>query len=401
MTPVRVGPAAPLAALVALTLGCISTEAPSRASIDACVRRHPAPAVDVIVRRDATGTLLAGDQFYEARGVGSYPLLEHAGTGHMELVNEILDTAVALGRPVVRTNAFFDGGSSPARIRNDDGSVREDGLVGLDRLLAAAREHGVRLVLVLTNHWADYGGAAAVLRAVAPGEELPAAAFYSDPRAIAAQRAYIRVLLARVNTVTGVRYAQDPFVLAWELANEPRCDEPAYCETDVLTPWARTMATELRDAGAEQLVAWGGSGGLDEGENGESLERIAADGAVDIVTLHLYPQLRSAVAVAGVPGAERPVVAARWGAERLREAAAIARGHGRALFVEELGWAPIGGDDADGERALVLGAWLRAARQEHVHAMPWMIAERGRPDYDGLLIRAFDDAATTEALACE
>ena len=393
--------AATLVALTALATGCASTEAPSRAFIDACARGHAAPALDSFVHRDDTGTLLAGDVFYDARGVGSYPLLEHAGTGRMDLVNEILDTAVALGRPVVRTNAFFDGGTSAARIRNDDGTIREEGLVGLDRVLAAAHEHGVRLVLVLTNHWKDYGGALAVLHAVAPGENLPAAAFYSDTRAIEAQRAYIRVLVGRVNTLTGTRYGEDPTVLAWELANEPRCDEPTYCETDVLTPWARTMATELRGAGALQLIAWGGSGGLGDGENGESLERIAADGAVDIVTLHLYPALRSAVAVSAVSGAERPVVAARWGDERIAEAARIARGHGRALFVEELGWAPLGGGDADGERALVLGAWLRAAREAHVHAMPWMIAERGRPDYDGLLIHAFDDRATTEALACE
>ncbi len=386
----------------ALAAGCASTDAPSRASIDACARAHPQVALAGIVSRDDTGTLLVDGHFFDARGVGSYPLLEHAGNGRMAEVNEILDTAVALGRPVVRTNAYFDGGTSPARIRNDDGSIREEGLVGLDRLLAAAAAHGVRLVLVLTNHWKDYGGAAAVLRAVAPGETLPVAAFYSDARAIAAQRAYIRVLVGRVNTINGVRYGDDPAVLAWELANEPRCDDEVYCGADVLTPWARTMATELRDAGARQLVAWGGSGGLgDGGENGESLDRIAADGAVDIVTLHLYPHLRSALAFGTVSGAERPLVAARWGGERIREAASVARAHGRALFVEELGWAPLGGDDADGERALVLGAWLRAARAERVHAMPWMIAERGRPDYDGLLIRAFDDPATTEALACE
>ena len=388
---------------LATLYGCAWGDAPSADEIAACVAAHASttPADDVLAidERGALVSRSTREPYGAPRGVGSYPLLEHAGSGRMTEVNDIFDQAVALGRPLVRTHAFFDGGASPARIRDADGTLREEGLVGLDRVLAAAREHEVRLVLVLTNHWPDYGGARAVLAQVAPGEDLPVDAFYSDPRAIEAQRAYIDAIVRRVSTIDGARYAETGTVLAWELVNEARCDDERYCDGGTLVRWARVMADAVRAAGARQLVAWGGSGHL--GEHGEDLAAIARDGAVDVLTLHVYPGLRSAVALDADTVGARPLLAARLGADAIRERAAIAREARRPLLVEEMGWRPIGGGDADAERALVLDAWMRAAQGEGAGALPWMIAEQGRPDYDGFLIRAFVERATTGALACD
>lgn len=349
--------------------------------------------------RDAEGRFVIDGSPVALRGIGSYPLLEHAGNGRMDEVDDILAQAVALGRPVVRTNAFLDGGTNPARIRDADGTLREEGLVGLDRLLAAAAAHGVRLVLILTNNWTDYGGAPAIVRMVAPSEGLPKDAFWSDPRAVASQRAYIEAIVGRLNTVNGRPYATDPTVAAWELVNEARCDDPSWCDADTLVTWARTMAGAVRAAGARQLVAWGGSGHL--GAHGEDLERIAAGGAVDVLTLHIYPFASHSLHLSTLSPGDRAAIGIRRGVDAIRERAAIARRYRLPLLVEELGWRGPTGDDRDGERAVVLGAWLRAAREVGAAALPWMIAERGRPDYDGLLIRTETDRATVGALRCE
>lgn len=48
------------------------------------------------------------------------------------------------------------------------------------------------------------------------------ARFYSDAKAVAMNCKYINTLVNRVNTYSGVLYKNDPKIMAWELANEPR-----------------------------------------------------------------------------------------------------------------------------------------------------------------------------------
>jgi mannan endo-1,4-beta-mannosidase len=254
----------------------------------------------------------------------------------------------------------------------------------------------VRLLLVLTNNWRDFGGAEAVLAMVAAGEGLPKNAFWSDPRAIEAQLAYQRALSARINTVNGQRYAEDDTIFAWELANEARCEEritPALCDAQTLARWASTMAEGLRASGVLQPIAWGGSGYL--GEHGEDLRSIAQTGAVDILTMHLY-----ANDVRAPSPAPRFEVAMAFGALAIRQRAQVARDAGLPLLLEELNWKPEHTSDRDGERATVLAHWLEVAREEQVAALPWMIGEEGRTDYDGYLVRP-SDTASVHALRCQ
>jgi endo-1,4-beta-mannosidase len=52
----------------------------------------------------------------------------------------------------------MDGGDNPARIRDADGAIREEGLAALDAVVAEAGDADVRLLLLLTNNWQDFGG---------------------------------------------------------------------------------------------------------------------------------------------------------------------------------------------------------------------------------------------------
>ena len=153
-----------------------------------------APAADVLcdaqpALRSGLVTVSAALEFevdgtaFVPQGVNSYPLLQHVGLARLDALDDILMQAAALERPLLRIPAFLDVGSNPARLRNDDGTLREEGLAALDRVLAAAAERGVRLILMLTNNWEDFGGAPALVKLIAPGENLPKNAFWSDPRA--------------------------------------------------------------------------------------------------------------------------------------------------------------------------------------------------------------------------
>jgi endo-1,4-beta-mannosidase len=327
-------------------------------------------------------------------GINSYPLLQHVGDERWDHVRDIFRQALALRRPFIRTNAFMDGGDNPARLRDEQGQLREEGLVALDALLAEARSFDLRLLLVLTNNWSDYGGAPAVVRAISPAQELPKDAFWSDPRALAAQASFIRALVGRTNTITGSAYARDETVFAWELANEARCTMPEYCTRSTLVDWARAMSAEIRAQQARQPIAWGGSGGL--GEEGEDLEALARDGAVDILTVHRYAKATSS----RLSRQARISDAIESSARALHERSALAERHGMPLLVEELGYRPPDdAEDRDAERSEVLRSLLAIVHEAGLAALPWMIGERGRPDYDGHLITP-NDTRSVELLTC-
>jgi len=347
---------------------------------------------------DTEGGFVSREGPVVPRAVNSYPLLDHAGRDRWDDVAAILDQAHALGRPIIRTGAYMTAGENPGRLRDADGTIHEEGLRRLDRVIRMAEERHVQLLLITANHWPNYGGAPAVLDAVAPGEDLPAAAFYSDPRAIAHQQEFLRALVGRTNTETGLRYARDPTIFAWELVNEARCDDPGRCDEDTLPDWAREMSQTIRRAGARQPIAWGGQGYL--GQHGEDLRDIARVGSIDILTVHLYPDLAGALTLEPGRGRDRLLTAAAQGRRRILAAAEVARASEQALLVEEAGWRTEG-PERDAERALVLGAWARAAAEVGAGYAPWMIAEPGRPDYDGYLIRPESEPATARVLRCE
>lgn len=357
---------------------------------------EPAPAGAGFVRLSDAGRFeLDGEEFLP-QGVNSYPLLQHVGDDRLDALDDILAQAVALGRPLLRTPAFLDGGNSRARIRDGDGTLREEGLEALDRVLFAAAEHGVRLILILANNWGDFGGAPAVVEMVAPGEQLPKNAFWSDPRALEAQLAYQRTLATRVNTLSGRVYGEDPTIFAWELANEARCEREQtreLCDRTTLVRWAKRMSDGLREAGAQQLIAWGGAGAL--GEHGEDLRSIGRDGGVDVLTLHMY-----ASAISSGTGARRAEAAIAWGEATLKQRARVARELGMPLLLEEVNWKPDAEGDRDAERATVLDAWLGLADDLGVGSLPWMIGEQARTDHDDYLIRP-EDTATIDVLRCD
>ena len=329
------------------------------------------------------GELFIGDHPVIPHGINSYPLLQHVGDENVPAIDDIFQQAISLGRPIVRTNAFMDGGDNLARLRDDDGSLREEGLEALDTVLARAREAGVSLVLVLANNWDDYGGAPAVVEMVAPGEGLPKDAFWSEPRALQAQREYVQAIVSRQNGITGIDYRTDPAVLGWELVNEARCEDPDWCDDETLPQWAWEMSSAIRDAGASQPIFWGGAGYV--GDHGEDLEAIGLEGGVDVLTVHLYLEHTHGY-LRLLPEAERIEGAVQAGAVILEERIDIADAVGMPLVVEELGWKPVSSGDPDGERAAIYEGWLSVAHFEGIATMPWMIGEEGREDYDGLLI---------------
>jgi mannan endo-1,4-beta-mannosidase len=168
------------------------------------------------------------------------------------------------------------------------------GLERLDALIAAAEEFGLSLILPLVNYWPDFGGMPMYLRWLGlPGD---AAAFYASPEARRTYRTWIERVLTRRNTITGRLYSDEPAILAWELANEPRCQIAGGRE--LLLDWTAEMSAFLKRLDPNHLLALGdegffyrkGPGHLYDGTYGVDFEAVLAIEQIDFGTYHFYPQ---------------------------------------------------------------------------------------------------------------
>jgi mannan endo-1,4-beta-mannosidase len=319
-----------------------------------------------LIRTDGA-TLLRDGRPWRFILANAYYLQDEAGQGAPQYTEAALDAARALGIEVVRAWAFNDRPDKKSRMWHDLTTPVEDGLRALDFAVAAAGQRGLRLILALHDYWPAYGGIAQWLRwrgiAIANNAQPTqyAAKFWSDSQLREVYRLRVRLLLDRRNTITGVRYGDDPTVLAWELMNEAR-QAPA--------DWISFAAESVRSS-AEQLISLGDEQALDSVD-------------LDLASLHFYPEKHGARAgdevrfgVAAITGAARQVT--------------------RPLIVGEFGLS--GGHLPLQRRQYAYREWLEAARGEPNIAGigPWLLGYAQRPrdeeqfifypggDYDELL----------------
>jgi len=135
-------------------------------------------------------------------------------------IDDALETVAQLGGQVVRMYALSvrkadDPTDMPRHILGP-GKFNEEAFVALDRVIAAAHRHKVRLILPLVDQWSWWGGTAEL---AAFRGKLPAA-FWTDPDVLQDYARIARFVINRVNTVTGVPYREDRAILAWETGNE-------------------------------------------------------------------------------------------------------------------------------------------------------------------------------------
>jgi mannan endo-1,4-beta-mannosidase len=379
-----------------LALGCAALCAAGLA----CAPPSPAPACDPLQAppddafvRAQGGRLLLGDAPLPPLGTNLYYTVEDLARGD-EAPLQVFDDARAMGMGVVRLWAFDAREGSPTALQRGPDALDEANLRALDRAVAEAGARGLRVILTLTNHWDDYGGLAAYERWFGLPDR---AAALRDPRVRRALADYGGALAARVNTLTGRAYRDDPTILGWELVNEPRCEVEG-CSPALTTAFLVEVAQDLRRAAPHHLIGVGDEGFLG-GEVGMDGRALARSGAFDWVSVHVWPQHWGAWRDPDGQSAWRVARVTQAGRAWIAQGAQVAREADLPLVVGELGWNASEGDEA--ERAQVLGAWLDEARAQGADlSLVWSLADPRRPDYDGYTIRAGEDLAT-RAVLCD
>jgi mannan endo-1,4-beta-mannosidase len=180
-------------------------------------------------------------------------------------------------------------------------------LEGLDYALAEMGRREIKAVIYLTNFWEWSGGMMTYLHwtnggrylnmndPAHPWPEFPdfVSQFYGSPPAVAMYHDYLRAVVTRTNSVTGRAYAEDPTIMAWQLANEPRpagSDGVGRPNLPTFQAWVRDTTRLLKSLDANHLVSTGSEGLKGCIESAECVIEEHAMPDVDYLTAHIWPQ---------------------------------------------------------------------------------------------------------------
>lgn len=191
--------------------------------------------------------------------------------------------------------------------RSAEPPYNETLLAGLDVLLAEMGTRGMRAVIYLNNFWEWSGGMATYLYWTNGGRYIdmndpahpwPAfpdfsAQFYASEAAVALYRDYVRALVTRTNTVTGAAFRDDPAIMSWQLANEPRpggSAETAAVNMSAYQRWIAETARLIKSLDPNHLVSTGSEGLMGCVESEPCAREAHGSADVDYVTAHIWPQ---------------------------------------------------------------------------------------------------------------
>jgi len=211
-----------------------------------------------------------------------YLMVFSADLGLRPYVDEVMGKSAAMKLTVMRTWAFNDGAGQWNALQTAPGVYQEYVFQGLDYVLYRADKLGVRVILTLVNNWDDYGGMNQYVAWSATASTHDH--FYTDANCKDYYKAHISAVLNRVNTFNSRTYKDDPTILAWELANEPKCwADPS---GDTLDGWVSEMTAYIKSIDPKHLVS---TGMESTGWGGEDFVRNHGHASVDFSSVHLWP----------------------------------------------------------------------------------------------------------------
>ena len=440
---VAIVPAVPIALVAALVLGatgCLRQTAVQGAAAGPEARRPPPEDAEGPIHetdQPSASFVLEGEPFCFA-GTNNYYLIYKSH----KMVDDVLETTKDLGLKVIRIWAYLDRGSLDGSVRNVDGAGEKagvyfqywdpaskrpaynDGATGLEHLdyvLDKAKTLDLKVMLVLTNNWKEFGGMDQYVVWYGLKEHHQ---FYTDSAVVRAYEDWIDHLVHRKNSLNGSLYRDDPTIFGWELANEPRCinagdfDHASACNSRILVQWADERSAFIRSIDPNHMVSMGDEGFF---ANGTSPHYDGADGVdhaallalkhLDFGTYHLYP------GTWGHPTS--------WASKWIEDHIEAARSAGKPTLLEEYGIearrSSSGAIADDAARRSAYARWhALVGKRGGNGALFWMLAgldddtdaQHGMyPDYDHFtlyatdaaveLVKTFASTMNTEGQACK
>ena len=226
------------------------------------------------------------------------------GGNRTRLIKE-LDLLKADGAENLRVLAGAeDPGGDPQRVspalQTAPGVYNKDLLEGLDFFLSELGKRHMTAVLYLNNNWTWSGGFSQYVAWTRKPDTTNArgngrrrfgfmggGSFYQNDSAKQLFRNHIKFMLNRINQITGIPYKDDPAIMAWELANEPR---PASNNAeDEFTEWINETAAYVKSIDPNHLVTTGSEGEMGCANDIGLFEKIHRSKNIDYLTIHIWP----------------------------------------------------------------------------------------------------------------
>ena len=231
-------------------------------------------------------------------------------TGDRTRLTRELDSLALMGIVNLRVlgasqNSYLKNSIRPA-VQQAPGKVDDSLLVGLDFLLDEMGKRDMHAVIYLNNYWQWSGGMSQynvwANGSIGADPDDPrggygpfmdfSASFYANATANALYRALVWTIITRKNTINGRHYADDPVIMAWQLANEPRPGREngnGLSNLPAFYAWLDQTAAFIHSIDTNHLVSTGSEGTIGALGSADFYAMAHSSPHIDYLTFHLWP----------------------------------------------------------------------------------------------------------------
>lgn len=180
------------------------------------------------------------------------------------------------------------------------GIFNENILKGLDFLLAEMGKRNMKAVIFLSNNWEWSGGFLqylnwnglipdSVLKHKLTWDEMRdyISLFYSCQKCMKQYELQVKLIVNRTNSITKRKYKDDPAIMTWEIANEPRPMRPTAIEA--YKKFIYRTADLIRSLDKNHLIATGSEGEFGS-ENMDVFKEVHSYKNISYSTMHIWPK---------------------------------------------------------------------------------------------------------------
>ncbi|KAF8839442.1 glycoside hydrolase [Paxillus ammoniavirescens] len=225
---------------------------------------------------DENAIPLPGQPFYAPYNA-SYPSFGR--------ITEIMNTLQTMGARTIRGHTLGVSVGNPLSVMPERRDVNERAFDTMDWAVYQARQHGLRIFAPLVDNYDYYhGGKFVFLRwggfnlTGSDSTNPEVMQFYTNQTIIDDFKNYIKVVLTHKNQFTGLTYAEDPTIFAYETGNE--LGGPTFGDMWVPVEWTTQIADYIKELAPNKLVI--------DGTYGVNKTHLTIP-SIDIFSDHFYP----------------------------------------------------------------------------------------------------------------